>query len=193
MISKSGLLWHDAGGMPEPRVQLGGPAHDCRRSSHCWATQNGSAYQWRPVCFSLSHKRYEDLTDLYIWDTRPKATLDLVILRRSSGFMQQTGLCIAAARVNVRICRRQGRCPGAGGGPGCDARRLGRGRARRRDRDRIDSRHRWRQPVRRHVAGQVCLQLRTARRAPQPGQESASWVAVPPLGALDWLAIILRQ
>ena len=56
------------------------------------------------------------------------------------------------------------------GGPGCGARRLGRLRARRRDRDRIQSRHRWHQPVvRRHVAGQVCLQLRTSRRAPQPG------------------------
>jgi hypothetical protein len=30
-----------------------------------------------------------------------------------------------------------------------------------------------------------------ARRS--QGQKSASWVAVPALGALDWLAIILRQ
>jgi hypothetical protein len=55
------------------------------------------------------------------------------------------------------------------------------------------SRHRWRQPVRRHVAGQVCLQLRTARRAPQPGAEIRELAGRAGLRALDWPAIILRQ
>jgi hypothetical protein len=60
------------------------------------------------VYFSLSHKRHEDLIDLYIWDTRPKAMLDLVMLRRSPGFMQQADLYIAALEVIVLNCRRQG-------------------------------------------------------------------------------------
>ena len=58
----------------------------------------------RPEYFSLSHKRNEDLIDPYIWDTRAKATLDLVMPRRSPTFMQQADLYIVVMKAVVR-CR----------------------------------------------------------------------------------------
>jgi hypothetical protein len=62
---------------------------------------------WMVACsvyFSLAHKRHEDLIDPYIWDTLQKATLDLLMLRRWPGFMQQADLYIPSLGVNVRIC-----------------------------------------------------------------------------------------
>ena len=57
------------------------------------------------VYFSLSHKRHDDHRDSHIWDSRPKATLDLVVLEHWQGFVQQADLYIAALGVNVLNCR----------------------------------------------------------------------------------------